>query len=114
MPQTRQHIQGNTEHFRQRHSSALDAGVRLTRESIERFIDVCETRGRVEGTLERWREQLVEEGYASSTINSFLSVNNAYLDFVGHREYQLASQLKSETELQPELTRAEYLRQSNC
>ena len=29
---------------------------------------------------------------------------------MGHREYQLASQLKSETELQPELTRAEYLR----
>lgn len=135
MPQTRQHIQGNTEHFRQRHSSALDAGVWLTRESIERFIDACETRGQVEGTLkwyrqslnrlyndlpedktirrgtlERWREQLVEEGYASSTINSFLSVNNAYLDFVGHREYQLASQLKSEAELQPELTRAEYLR----
>ena len=55
MPQTRQHIQGNTEHFRQRHSSALDAGVRLTRESIERFIDACETRGRVEGTLKWYR-----------------------------------------------------------
>ena len=58
MPQTRQHIQGNTEHFRQRHSSALDAGVRLTRESIERFIDVCETRGRVEGTLKWYRQSL--------------------------------------------------------
>ena len=58
MPQTRQHIQGNTEHFRQRHSSALDAGVRLTRESIERFIDACETRGRVEGTLKWYRQSL--------------------------------------------------------
>ena len=38
MPQTRQHIQGNTEHFRQRHSSGPDAGVRLTKEGIERFI----------------------------------------------------------------------------
>ena len=46
----------------------------------------------------------------SSTINSYLSVNNAYLDFIGHREYQLANQLKLETELQPELTRTEYLR----
>ena len=62
------------------------------------------------GTLERWREKLVKEGYAPSTINSYLSVNNAYLDFVGHREYQLANQLKLETELQPELTRTEYLR----
>ena len=58
MPQTRQHIQGNTEHFRQRHSSALDAGVWLTRESIERFIDACETRGRVEGTLKWYRQSL--------------------------------------------------------
>ena len=135
MPQTRQHIQSTNTQPRQRHSSGPDAGVRLTKEGIERFMDACEAGGRVEGTLkwyrrglnrlyddlpedktirrgtlERWREQLVEEGYASSTINSFLSVNNAYLDFVGHREYQLASQLKSETELQPELTRAEYLR----
>ena len=135
MPQTRQHIQQTGAQPRQRHSSAPDVGVRLTKEGIECFMDACEAEGRVEGTLkwyrrglnrlyddlpedktirrgtlERWREQLVEEGYASSTINSFLSVNNAYLDFVGHREYQLASQLKSETELQPELTRAEYLR----
>jgi site-specific recombinase XerD len=62
------------------------------------------------GTLERWREKLVKAGYAPSTINSYLSVNNAYLDFVGHREYQLANQLKLETELQPELSRTEYLR----
>ena len=58
MPQFRRHIQGNMEHFRQRHNSALDTGVRLTRENIERFIDACETRGQVEGMLERWREQL--------------------------------------------------------
>ena len=52
----------------------------------------------------------MKAGYAPSTINSYLSVNNAYLDFVGHREYQLANQLKLETEIQPELTRTEYLR----
>lgn len=32
-----------------------------------------------------------------------------YLDFAGHREYQLANQLKLEIELQPELSRTEYL-----
>ena len=52
----------------------------------------------------------MKAGYAPSTINSYLSVNNAYLDFVGHREYQLANQLKLETELQPELTRTGFLR----
>ena len=135
MPQTRQHIQRSYSQQRQRHSQTLDIGVRLTRDGIERFMTVCQNEGRVEGTLkwyrrglnrlyddlpedktirhgtlERWREKLVKEGYAPSTINSYLSVNNAYLDFVGHREYQLANQLKQETELQPELTRTEYLR----
>lgn len=135
MPQTRQHIQRSYSQQRQRHSQTADVGVRLTRDGIERFMTVCQNEGRVEGTLkwyrrglnrlyddlpedktirhgtlERWREKLMKEGYAPSTINSYLSVNNAYLDFVGHREYQLANQLKLDTELQPELTRAEYLR----
>ncbi len=135
MPQTRQHIHRSYSQQRQRHSPASDAGVRLTRDGIERFMTVCQAEGRVEGTLkwyrrglnrlyddlpedktirhgtlEHWREHLVKAGYAPSTINSYLSVNNAYLDFVGHREYQLANQLKLETELQPELTRTEYLR----
>ena len=135
MPQTRQHIQRSYSQQRQRHSPPADAGVRLTRDGIERFMVVCQNEGRVEGTLkwyrrglnrlyddlpedktirhgtlEHWREKLVKAGYAPSTINSYLSVNNAYLDFVGHREYQLANQLKLETEIQPELTRTEYLR----
>ena len=134
MPQTRQHIQGSSS-VRARHSHGLDQGVRLTAEGIERFLGVCRAEGRVEGTLkwyrrglerlykdlaedktvrhgtlERWREGLQKAGYAASTINSFLCVSNAYLDFVGHREYQLASQLKQEPEVQPELTRREYLR----
>ena len=134
MPQTRQHIRGSSQP-RQRRSPASDTGVRLTHDGIERFMSVCEAEDRVEGTiklyrrslnrlyddlpedktirhgtLERWREELVKAGYASSTINNCLGVGNAYLDFVGHREYQLAGQLKLETEIQPELSRAEYLR----
>ena len=135
MPQTRQHIQRSSVQGRVRHTPGTDAGVRLTQEGIERFLSVCAAEGRVEGTLkwyrrglerlykdlpedktvgqgtlERWRESLLQAGYAASTINSFLSVSNAYLDFAGHREYQLASQLKQESEEQPELTRREYLR----
>lgn len=135
MPQTRQHMQRSSSQARVRHSQTAEGGVRLTRDGIERFMGVCAAEGRVEGTLkwyrrglerlyddlpedkmirrgtlEGWRDKLVEAGYAPSTINSYLSVNNAYLDFVGHREYQLARQLKQEKELQPELTRGEYLR----
>ena len=100
MPQTRQHIQRSYSQQRQRHSQTADAGVRLTRDGIERFMVVCQNEGRVEGTLkwyqrglnrlyddlpedktihygtlEHWREKLVKAGYAPSTINSYLSVN---------------------------------------
>ena len=134
MPQTRQHIQ-RIYNPKPRPSTAQDAGVLLTLAGIDRFMRTCQAEGRAEGTLqwyrrglqhlyddlpedktirhgtlERWREMLIKEGYAPSTINSFLSVNNAYLDFVGHREYQLADQLKLKTEVKPELTRNEYLR----
>ena len=106
----------------------------MTQESIEQFLDACQSRGRVEGTLqwyrrglnrlyqalpedkfirqgalERWREELVEMEYTPGTVNMFLSIANSYLDFVGHREYQLASQLKLKSSLQPELTREEYV-----
>ena len=134
MPQTRQHVQRRSARPMTRPNQS-DPGVRVTRESMEEFLDACRAEGRVEGTLkwyqrglkylyealpedktvrygtlERWREELLQKGYAPGTINSFLSVSNSYLDFIGHREYQLASQLKPEAELRPELTRREYLR----
>ena len=52
MPQTRQHIQRSYSQQRQRHSQAADAGVRLTRDGIERFMTVCQAEGRVEGRAE--------------------------------------------------------------
>ena len=127
MPQTRQHIQGERPMHQHRRT---ETGVLLTQESIEQFLEACQSRGRVEGTLqwyrrglnrlyqalpedkfirqgvlERWREELVEMEYTPGTVNMFLSIANSYLDFVGHRECQLASQLKPKSSLQPELTR---------
>ena len=62
------------------------------------------------GTLEGWQKKLLEEGYAANTVNSFLSAANAFLDYIGHREYQLAGQIKEERKPPPpELSRAEYL-----
>lgn len=112
-----------------------DEGVRLTMEEIERYLDVYRSEGYSEdtlqgyrrklqrlyddlpedkiirhGTLDRWRRELLELGYAPNTVNGFLSVGNTYLDFVGHREYQAAGQMEVDESPQPELTRTEYLR----
>jgi len=129
MPQTRQHIHGVRRPLRPPDG---DPGVWLTQEGIERFLQACQAEDHVDdtmqwyrrglnylydalpedktircGTLERWREDLLRQGYAPGMINSFLSVNNLYMDFVGRRKYQLANQLKLENEPQPELMRAE-------
>ena len=131
MPKARQHIL--SERPARQHQAA--EGRPVTREEIERFLTVYETLDRAEetlqfyrrklqrfyedlpedktirhGTLERWRAKLLDEGYAISSVNAFLSVANAFLDHIGHREYQLAGQLKREERPpQPELSRAEYL-----
>lgn len=135
MPQTKQYVQRRAKQDGLRHSRAGDPGLRVTWEGMEAYLKACRAQGRVEGTLqgyrrglqrlyddlpedktvrrgtlEGWRESLLERGYAPSTVNGFLSVGNAYLDFAGHREYQAAGQIKVGDEPQPELTRAEYLR----
>lgn len=62
------------------------------------------------GTLENWQKKLLDEGYAANTVNSFLSAANAFLDYIGHREFQMVKQLKEEGKPPaPELSRAEYL-----
>lgn len=113
-----------------------EGGFVVTPESIDRFIDAWEAKGRGRetlkwydrgmrhlydslpedkrirrGTLARWREELLEESYAPSTVNLFISVANTYLAYAGYREYQLVKQLKPERKVpEAELTRAEYLR----
>ena len=62
------------------------------------------------GTLEKWRDALLEKGYVNGTVNSFLSVTNVYLDYIGHREYQVPDRLQLNSEAPPELSREEYLR----
>ena len=62
------------------------------------------------GTLRWWRDKLAEEGYSPTGINQFIIVVNGYLEYMGARELQLVDKLKSPGELQPELSRNEYLR----
>lgn len=62
-------------------------------------------------TLPRWRNELLECGYQPRTINLRLSTVNGLPGYLGLREYQLPMQIKlAKDEIQPELTRNEYLR----
>ena len=67
--------------------------------------------GRIGGdTLRRWRDQLLAEGYSPSTVNVSIAAANSFLEWLGRRELQLTGQLSPESDVQPELTRTEYLR----
>lgn len=61
-------------------------------------------------TLEDWRLSLLKAGYSPGTVNTHISAANGLLAFLGRRDLQLIGQLDTGEEIQPELTRAEYLR----
>ena len=110
-----------------------DPGVLMTHEDIEGYMAVLRAKGRTaatqqyktilnqfyndlpvdkcirKGTLTWWVELLREKGYYPNTLNSFAIVANGFLDYIGHREYQLSDLPKQEKNPQPELTRNEYL-----
>ena len=107
-----------------------EMGAPISPEMIEEYLAFLQDKGRVKGTLEwyrrslqrlyeelpeqdkhiyrntlrDWREKLVREEYAPTTINQFMVVSN------GYREYQIVEKLTLSEDLQPELSRAEYLR----
>ena len=108
-------------------------GTLITMEEIDQFLTLYETLDRAEGTVKfyrrkltqfyqdlpedkrirhgfmrNWRESLLKE-YAPASVNASQSAVNAFLDYIGHREYQLVGQIKEEKPPQPELSRAEYL-----
>lgn len=106
----------------------------MTREQIAEYISVLPERGCVPGsvkkykhdllrfyqflpegkqitesTLKDWRADLLEQGYAPRTVNASVSAANSFLSWLGRRELQLTGQLEVD-DVQPELTRNEYLR----
>lgn len=111
-------------------------GAPLSMERVEDYLASLSTKGRVQGTIDgyrrgmkrlyralpegdkvirpgtlrRWREELVAEGYSATAVNQFIVAANGYLDYVHARELQLTDKLKVPKEAQPELSRSEYLR----
>lgn len=132
MAKTRQHICAERPQLHRQHQPS--EGVPVTQEDIQGFLTAYEELDRAEGTIrfyqrklrrfyqdlpedkvirpdtmKNWQKKLLQDGYAPGSVNAFLSAANSYLDYIGHREYQLAGQLKEKKALQPELSRAEYL-----
>lgn len=61
-------------------------------------------------TLGLWRAALLREGYSPGTANTHVSAANGLLAYLGRRDLQLIGQLDTGEEIQPELSRNEYLR----
>ena len=61
------------------------------------------------GTLAAWRNALLEQGLAPRTANQYLAAANSLLEYCGRRELQ-TKPVKPAKDIQPELTRTEYLR----
>jgi integrase/recombinase XerD len=120
--------------YKERSVPSASEGVELTRELIGEFIENIRQKGYVEGTLERYqrdleqlresltgekrvgkgtlevyRRQMLEDGYAPRTVNLRISAANSLLGYLGLREYQLIDQVKPKKEALPEISRTEYL-----
>lgn len=61
-------------------------------------------------TVYRWREWLLQSGYAPNTVNLHISVCNTWLEFMDRREYQLLGHLSGDGKYRAALTREEYFR----
>lgn len=113
----------------------MQDGVTVTKGSIEHFLDDLETdempssslkvyRHRIallyemlpedrsirRGTLEAWKEELLDRGYAKRTVASAISVANSYLRWLERGDLQARPLNTTKEDVQPELTRREYLR----
>ena len=109
-------------------------GLRLTPDDLEAYLDDLSQKGRVSGTLEtyrrnilalyddlplnkvilsgtlaQWRRDLLENGYSPRTVNARISAANGLVAFLGRRDLQCVGSLEVD-DVQPELTRTEYLR----
>lgn len=63
-----------------------------------------------EGTGQEWKSHLEEMGLQPTTVNTHMSVWNSFLRFLGRREWQLEDFNREKENVQPELSRTEYLR----
>lgn len=111
------------------------AAERLTAESIDAFLAGLREKGRspqslltyrqtltaladylpeskelTEDTGPAWRAWMAEQGLAPRTVNARVSVFNSYCQYIGRKDWMQEEFFRDGGEVQPELTRTEYLR----
>ena len=85
--------------------------IQVYRPKLEAFYHFLPEDKRVAAdTLELWRAALLRGGSSPGTANTHVSAANGLLAYLGRRDLQLIGQLDTEEEIQPELSRTEYLR----
>lgn len=68
----------------------------------EKIIDEC--------TGQEWKAHLESAGLQPTTVNTHMSVWNSFLRYLGRREWQMEDFNREKENVQPELSRREYLR----
>lgn len=87
----------------------VEGTIKFYRRKLIQFYEALPEDKRIRhGFMESWRASLLKK-YKPASVNASQSAVNAFLDYIGHREYQLVGQIKEEKPPQPELSRAEYL-----
>lgn len=113
-----------------------DTDIFMTREHVESFLDNMEKQGRSKGSLSSYRRVLErlwdflpedkiltaetgnlwrarmqeEENLSMRTVNMRVSVYNSFMRWLGKRHWQVETFFQTMDQVQPELSRAEYLR----
>ena len=108
---------------------------RITEENIARFLSSLQERGRSRESMKTyrqtlellsgflpedkrltaetgpaWRAWMAGQGLAPRTVNARVSVLNSYCQYIGREEWIQKEFFREEGDLQPELSRTEYLR----
>ena len=85
--------------------------VKTYRQTLTALLDFLPEDGQItEETGPAWREWMTDQGLAPRTINARVSVLNSYCQYIGRREWVQEDFFRENGELQPELSRTEYLR----
>ena len=123
------HMSGREDSFK------LQKAQQISPEMIEAFLEEQAQRGRKDASLcnyrrilqelyrylpadkcireetgAAWKSCLEKQGLQPATVNTRISVWNGFLNFLGHREWQMEAFERKEGKAKPGLSRAEYLR----
>ena len=95
----------------QRRRGIGPASLEAYRRNLKKLYDSLPGEKRLTAETGRvWKRQMEAQGVAPRSVNSRLSALNSLCEYLGRREFQIHDFLREEAVLQPELTRAEYLR----